>query len=86
VGQYSIGANTGTAFLLKRGDEEQFLALTPYVAETLNFVALTRNGRCADKLGLIDDRLAVLKKNGVLDALVRQSIQNWQAKPIMSDE
>jgi polar amino acid transport system substrate-binding protein len=42
---------------------------------------LTRKGHCADKLELIDGRLAALKKAGVLDELIRRAFQKWKAHP-----
>lgn len=75
------GYYAGMAHLLQRGDEERFKALTPFVADAPNFVVLTRNGHCADKLALIDRQIALLAKNGVIDELIRQSFQAWKAHP-----
>lgn len=78
------GYYTGMAHLLQRGDEERFMALTPFVADAPNFITLTRNGRCADKLAQIDAHLAVLKKGGVVDDLIRDAFKAWKAQPVMS--
>jgi len=86
IDYFITGFYAGMAYLLERGDEEKFVALTPYVAETPNFIALARNGHCAEKLGMIDERLAVLKKNGVIDELIRQSIQTWKARPVFAED
>lgn len=78
---FLTGYYAGMAYLLKRGDEDRFVALSPFVVNTPNYLALTRNGRCADKLEALDTRLAQLKKNGVLDELIRQSFAQWKARP-----
>ena len=80
---FITGYYTGMALLLKRGDEERFVVKTPFLIDTPNYLVLTRNGKCADKLEQIDARLALLKKNGVLDELIRKSFQNWKAKPTL---
>ncbi len=86
IDYFLTGLYTGMAYLLKRGDEAKFLALTPYATETQNFIALTRKGHCADKLAQIDERLALLKKSGVLDGLIRQSMQTWKSRPVLGED
>ena len=80
---FITGYYTGMAHLLKRGDEDDFVAKSPYLVETPNYIALTRKGRCAGKLEAIDARLTVLKKNGILDELIRQSFSQWKATPVV---
>lgn len=80
---FITGYYTGMALILKRGDESSFVAKEPFLVDTPNYLALTRNGKCADKLEQIDARLATLKKSGVLDEIVRASIQRWKARPVM---
>lgn len=80
---FITGYYTGMAHLLKRGDEDRFVAMSPYLVETPNYIVLTRKGQCADKLDAINTRLAVLKKNGVLDELIRQSFAQWKANPVV---
>ncbi len=77
------GYYTGMALILKRGDEANFVAKEPFLVDTPNYLALTRNGKCADKLELIDARLAILKKTGVLDEILRASFQRWKNHPVM---
>ena len=86
IDYFLTGLYTGMAYLLKRGDEGKFQVLTPYAAETQNYIALTRKGHCADKLAQIDERLALLKKNGVVDALIRQSLQTWKSRPVLAED
>nr|WP_315488981.1 hypothetical protein [uncultured Rhodoferax sp.] len=71
------------AHLLKRGDEDRFVAMSPFLVETPNYMVLTRKGQCADKLEAIDARLALLKKNGILDELISQSFAQWKASPVV---
>ncbi|MES2952904.1 MAG: transporter substrate-binding domain-containing protein [Pseudomonadota bacterium] len=80
---FITGFYTGMAHLLKRGDEERFVAKSPFLVETANYVVLTRKGNCADKLEAIDARLAALKKSGALDELIRQSFAQWKARPVV---
>jgi polar amino acid transport system substrate-binding protein len=80
---FITGYYTGMALLLKRGDDERFVVKTPFLVDTPNYLVLTRKGKCADKLELIESRLALLKKNGVLDELIRKSFQDWKAKPTL---
>ena len=80
---FITGYYTGMALLWKRGDNTGFVALEPFLVDTPNYLALTRKGNCADKLEQIDARLAVLKKAGVLDEILRASIQRWKARPVM---
>lgn len=82
---FITGYYTGMALLLKRGDEERFVVKEPFLTDTPNYLALTRLGKCADKLEQIDARLALLKKTGVLDELIRRSFQRWKARPHMQD-
>jgi polar amino acid transport system substrate-binding protein len=86
IDYFVTGFYTGMAYLLKRGDEDRFVAKTPYLADTPNYIALTRRGHCADKLELINARLTVLKKSGVLDELIRKSFQKWKARPELSEK
>lgn len=86
IDYFITGYFTGMAFLLKRGDEERFVAHTPFLTDTPNYVVLTRNGKCADKLEQVDARLALLKKNGVLEELIRKSFQKWKARPVVVDK
>ena len=85
IDYFITGFYAGMAYLLQRGEEDKFVALTPYAAETQNFMALTRKGQCADKLGLIDERLAVLQKEGVIDELIRRSMDAWKAHPVVAE-
>lgn len=80
---FITGYYTGMAYLLKRGDEEHFMAQSPFLVDTPNYVVLTRKGHCADKLAAIDQRLAQLKKSGELDKLVRQAFAQWKANPVV---
>lgn len=85
IDYFLTGYYAGMAFLSKRGDEEKFVALKPWVAETQNYLALARKGHCMDKLALIDERLAALKKTGEIDALIRQSLRQWKERPVLAD-
>lgn len=85
IDYFVTGYYTGMAHLIKFHQEDQFLALKPYVADTANFLALTRKGHCADQLQAIEARLSVLKKNGTLDRLVRESLQTWKSYPTVHE-
>ena len=85
VDYFITGYYTGMAVILQRGDESRFVAQEPFLVQTPNYLALSRAGRCADKLDAIEARLAWLKKAGVLDDLVRASFQRWKARPLMVD-
>lgn len=80
---FITGYYAGMAYLLKRGDEQRFVALTPMLVDTPNYIVLTRNGHCADKLDAIDARLAQLKKTGMLDELIRQAFAQWKHNPVV---
>lgn len=82
---FITGFYTGMALLLKRGDEERFAVKEPFLSDSPNFVALTRNGKCAGKIEQVDAQLAMMKKNGVLEDLIRKSFQLWKARPQMVD-
>jgi polar amino acid transport system substrate-binding protein len=86
IDYFITGFYAGMAYLHKRGDDAKFLALSPYIADAENFIALTRKGHCADKSGLIDERLALLKKNGVVEALIQKNIRAWNAHPVMAED
>jgi polar amino acid transport system substrate-binding protein len=86
IDYFITGYYTGMALLLKRGDEERFAAKTPFLADTANYLALTRKGKCADKLDQIEARLASLKSSGAIDELIRISFQKWKARPVWSDK
>jgi polar amino acid transport system substrate-binding protein len=86
IDYFITGYYTGMALLLKRGDEMRFDAKEPFLADTANYLALTRRGQCADKLEQIDARLALLKKNGVLEDLIRKSFLRWKERPRMVDK
>jgi polar amino acid transport system substrate-binding protein len=81
---FITGYYTGMAHLLKRGDEERFVAKAPFLVETANYIVLTRKGQCADKLDAIDTRLSLLKKSGALDELIRLSFAQWKANPVVA--
>jgi polar amino acid transport system substrate-binding protein len=80
------GYYTGMAYLLKRGSESRFISLRPFVADSDNFIALTQNGKCADKLDAINTRLSQLKKMGVLDRMIQQSFRTWKANPVIVEK
>ncbi len=80
---FLTGYYTGMALMLKRGEEARFVGREPFLVDTPNYLALTRLGKCADKLEQIDARLALLKKAGVLDDIVRASLQRWKQHPVM---
>jgi polar amino acid transport system substrate-binding protein len=86
IDYFVTGYYTGMALLLKRGDEERFVAKSPFLVDTPNYLVLTRNGKCADKLEQVEARLALLKKTGVLEELIRKSFQKWKARPVMADK
>lgn len=86
IDYFITGYYTGMALLLKRGDEERFVVKEPFLVDTPNFMVLTRYGKCADKLELIDARLALLKKSGALDELIRKSFQKWKSQPQMVEK
>jgi polar amino acid transport system substrate-binding protein len=85
IDYFITGYYTGMALLLKRGDEERFVAKSPFLVDTSNYMVLTRRGKCADKLEQVEARLALLKKTGVLEELIRKSFQKWKARPVMAD-
>jgi polar amino acid transport system substrate-binding protein len=86
IDYFITGYYAGMAYLLKRGDEERFVAKMPFVVETPNFLALTRKGHCADKIDAIDEKLAQLKRTGVLDELIRVSFQKWRNNPVVVEK
>lgn len=83
IDYFITGYYAGMAYLLKRGDEERFVAMSPFLVDTPNYVALTRKGHCAGLLDAIDMRLSQLKKSGVLDELIRQAFALWKASPVV---
>ncbi|MDT8989445.1 transporter substrate-binding domain-containing protein [Curvibacter sp. APW13] len=84
IDYFITGYYAGMAYLLKRGDEMRFTALSPFVVDTPNYLALTRKGRCADKLDAIDAKLAQLKKSGVVEELIRQAFAQWKQNPVVA--
>ena len=86
IDYFITGYYTGMAILLKRGGEERFVASAAFLADTPNYVVLTKKGRCADQLERIDAQLAVLRKSGVLDELVGRSFQKWKSNPELVDK
>ena len=86
IDYFITGFYTGMALLLKRGDEERFVAKSPFLVDTPNYLVVARNSKCADKLEQIDARLAILKKAGVLDELIGKSFQKWRASPLLSEK
>lgn len=86
IDYFITGYYTGMALLLKRGDEERFVVKTPFLTDTANYLALTRKGKCADKIDQIEARLAALKASGAIDELIRLSFQKWKARPLWSDK
>lgn len=85
IDYFITGYYTGMAILLMRGDEARFTARLPHLVDTPNFLALTKEGNCRDKLEQIDARLAALKKAGVIDEIIRKSFQTWKNRPVMVD-
>ncbi len=76
------GFYAGMAHIIKSGSEKKYHALSPYVTNAPNYIALTRNGNCSEKLGLIDAQLALLKQNGVVDEITKKSFARWKAYPV----
>lgn len=85
IDYFITGYYTGMAILLMRGDEARFAARVPHLVDTPNYLALAKNGNCSDKLEQIDARLAVLKKTGVIDEIIRKSFQTWKSRPVLVD-
>lgn len=86
IDYFVTGYYAGMAYLLKRGDEARFVAQSSFVVDTPNYVVLTRKGKCADKLEAIDSHLALLKKSGVLDELIRKNFVKWKANPTVATQ
>ena len=86
IDYFITGFYTGMAILLKRGDEDRFVVSDTFLADTPNFVVLTKNGHCADQLQRIDAQIALLKRSGVLDELIRKSFQKWKSKPDLLEQ
>ncbi len=85
IDYFATGLYTGLALLMKRGDEKNFLPKSPYLTDTPNYLVLTRQGRCADKLAQVDAKMAELKKNGIFDLLISNSLARWKASPVLVD-
>ncbi len=83
IDYFITGYYAGMAYLLKRGDEERFVAISPFLVDTPNFLALTRKGHCVGLLDAIDLRLSQLKKSGALDELIRQAFVQWKTNPVV---
>lgn len=80
---FITGYYAGMAYLLKRGDEDRFVAKSPFLVDTPNYLVLTRKGHCAEKLEAIDQRMAKLKNSGIFEELIRQAFAQWRAKPVV---
>jgi polar amino acid transport system substrate-binding protein len=86
IDYFVTGYYTGMAILLKRGDEERFIANTPFLVDTPNYVVLTKKGRCADQLERVEAQLAAMKKSGALDELIRKNFQKWKSRPVLVEK
>ncbi|MEO5795712.1 MAG: transporter substrate-binding domain-containing protein [Rhodoferax sp.] len=86
IDYFITGYYVGMAYLLKRGDEQRFTAMSPYVVDTPNYLALAQKGNCSDKLEAIDNKLAQLAKSGVIDELVKLSFAYWKAHPTVVEK
>jgi polar amino acid transport system substrate-binding protein len=85
IDYFATGLYTGLALLMKRGDEKNFLPKSPYLTDTPNYLVLTRQGRCSDKLAQVDAKMAELKKNGIFDLLISNSLVRWKTSPVIAD-
>lgn len=82
IDYFLTGYFVGMAYLLKRNDESSFVVPPTYLADTPNYLALTLKGACADKLEAIDAKLAQLRKNGVLDEIIKANLARWRSSTL----
>lgn len=82
IDYFVTGYFVGVAYLLKRGEETNFVTVPNYLVDTPNYLALTVRGQCAGKLDAIDAKLAQLKKAGALDEIMKANLALWKSNPV----
>jgi polar amino acid transport system substrate-binding protein len=75
------GYYNGIAYLEGRQLQQQFVALTPPVNESQNYIGFYRNSACMRYFKEFDRRLAVLAKAGEPDKMVHAALDQWRAAP-----
>ena len=75
------GYYNGVAYMEAQHLEQQFVALTPPLNETQNYIGFYRNSACMRHFKEFDRRLAALVKAGEPDRMVQAALQQWRAAP-----
>lgn len=68
------GYYSGLAYLRKNSMTDKYVALKPYIAETDNLIAFSRQSPCASLLPALDAQLNLMRQRGELKAILDKNV------------
>lgn len=79
IDYFVTGYYPGLAYLIRAKEEQQFVALDPYVTASDNFIGLAKKSGCIGRLGDIDAALADLLRSGEVQRILQSGFESWRS-------
>ncbi len=78
IDYFITGLYTGLAYIAEHGQESEFIALTPYVAETQNRMGFVKASPCIKYLPAFDKRLGEMQRQGAVQVILDRNLERWR--------
>lgn len=75
------GYYAGLAYLAAQKQQDNFVALKPFVTESTNYIAFVSSSPCIQYLNEFNRRLAEFVKSGEAPRLIEEALQEWRRAP-----
>lgn len=76
---FVTGYYPGLAYLIRAHEEQEFVALAPYVTAGDNFIGLAKKSRCIGRLADIDAALAEMIRSGEAQRIFQTGLESWRS-------
>lgn len=77
IDYFVTGLYTGMAYILEHDLDTEFKALNPAVTQSYNYMGFVKSSPCLKHLPAFDRRLAKLKRQGAIQAIVDRNLERW---------
>jgi len=71
------GYYSGLGFLTQSGQRDKFIALKPFLTESDNLIAMSKNSACLKYLPALDSQLEIMRRQGELKATLDKGMANF---------
>jgi polar amino acid transport system substrate-binding protein len=79
IDYFVTGYYPGLAYLIRANEEQEFVALEPYVTASDNFLGVAKKSHCIGRLADIDAALAELTRSGELQRIFQTGFESWRS-------